>query len=320
MTNRHPAGAYVYNNNVPQTWAYAFDNGADAGYIVSDSLSVSCAGVSAQFSATPSVNYPGQISTFDVKFTASPSAVPGACDLTLTWTGPPGTVSRTLAAAVNVYDATPQITEVDTTAPTYPGGAFYITLYGYNFGPAQGSLSICTSATDPCNGTPDLTVSLNAPPWSVWRDNQINALLTPSSNALGTYYVQVTSYGENGNSFAAAPQQATQSTSNRKQFQVACAAPQVSITSKPGPNWLNINNQAYLVAGVNAPGTSIWTSDNPALISFPDGPTVTTSSIGATPSVRMQVNGSGKATITVTHTIACGSSATDSFIYVVSTM
>lgn len=63
-----------------------------------------------------------------------------------------------------------------------------------------------------------------------------------------------------------------------------------------------------------------WTSDNPALVSFPDGQSVTTRSSGQT-FLRMQVNGPGKATISATLTSPCGASnqsASDSFTFVLS--
>jgi hypothetical protein len=97
-----------------------------------------------------------------------------------------------------------------------------------------------------------------------------------------------------------------------------CDVPTVTITSRPGPSFLNTNFQTYLGAVVSTPGTLVWSSDNAAMISFPDGTIQPMSVAGGSPSLQMQVNGSGKVTITATHTRGCGSTASDSFTYVLS--
>ncbi len=210
-------GYYAYNNGVPQTWGYRLDQG-DARYIVGSSLAA-CSGVSAQLTAVSS-------SSISVKFTAAPSAGPGPCSLTLTWYGPAWqggpwvSVPLTLADAVDVYDASPQITYVQQYPPDSQG-RFWITIYGTNFGPSQGTLPMCTSGANPCNGTPDITADPGAPPYGYWSDAQVNALLTPSTNANGIYDVEVNSHGENGNNFIGNPGDPTdQSQSNRGQVVV----------------------------------------------------------------------------------------------------
>src|SRR5439155_17222551 len=95
---------------------------------------------------------------------------------------------------------------------------------------------------------------------------------------------------------------------------------QVTITSRPGPNWLDVNNQVILAANVSAAGRVTWTNDNPNLITFPDGSTLVTGGAGPT-FLRMLVNGPGKATITATLISPCGAtnqSASDSFTFVLS--
>src|SRR3981081_1979922 len=83
--------------------------------------------------------------------------------------------------------------------PEFSGGPFYVELYGSNFGKANGTISLCSSLTDPCNGNPDLPdlrVTMS-PPYPWWRPDgaQVNVLLTPSPSAAGTYYVELASLG-----------------------------------------------------------------------------------------------------------------------------
>jgi hypothetical protein len=115
-----------------------------------------------------------------------------------------------LTGAFAIDDATPQINAAVQDQPA-PDGSFYMTVYGTNFGPSQGSVSVCATGADPC-GSSDITVVQNAP-YSYWSDNQVNVLLVPSPGSSDLYDLQLTSLGESGNGFVAAQQ--TSSKSNR---------------------------------------------------------------------------------------------------------
>jgi hypothetical protein len=220
---------YVYNDGQAQTWSYRINNGADAGYILSDSLTTSCSGLTAKFVRTPSSTTPTDISTFDVSFTASRSTVPGPCNLQLTWKYSSITVPLGLSDAVDVYDATPVITYVQQDPPCPVDGSFYVEIYGKYLGLTKGTLSVCVSGANPCSGTPDLSVNLSSP-YSYWSDGQVNALIIPSPNAAGLYDLQIGSLGANGTNFVAAPQSQNSSQSNKSQLSVTQQARINSVT------------------------------------------------------------------------------------------
>jgi hypothetical protein len=214
-----PSNTYsVTNNNQPmivggyqQTVTY---NGQvyslDAGYI--SGCSVSGSDVTVGGISIPSQEWPDDYSTFDLTVTADYAAAPGSRAVMCTV---PGLASGGSTASITIYDANPQIDYVYQYPPDYPGGPFYISVYGTNFGPTSGgTLAVCSPTASNCgDGTPDITVSLAAP-YAIWTDTQINALLTPAQNAAGDYLVQVASAGESGLGFASAPQGQTKSQSN----------------------------------------------------------------------------------------------------------
>ena len=214
-----PAGTYSLTNNnqaasLGPYFAQDCVNGycfpIDAGYVAS--CSVSGYHVTAGAISVPSQEYPDDYTTFDVAVTADYSAASGSRTLTCTVPGlQPG------SADITVYDATPQIDGVYQYPPDYPGGPFYVSLYGTNFGPPPpgGQIAVCAPANSSnCSaGTPEITVSLNAL-YATWSDQQINALLTPSQKAAGDYLLQITSSGELGLGFAQAPQGQTNAQSN----------------------------------------------------------------------------------------------------------
>jgi hypothetical protein len=86
-----------------------------------------------------------------------------------------------------------------------------VTLYGTNFGPAPGSVAACAQGATPCNGTPDMSVTVaaghtSACPYCYWSDTQVNVLITPSPTSSGIYDLQLTSGGESpGLGFQAKP-------------------------------------------------------------------------------------------------------------------
>jgi hypothetical protein len=212
-----PGSYAVYNNNSPMVagpyQVYNALTGAplDAGYFDPNSCTVSGSGVIAGISAIPSQSVPGDYSTYDVTFTANYSTAPGARDLTCTWAGIPVTVTQ----AVTVYDASPVIDALQPFPPN-PDGSFYITLYGTNFGPGPGSISVCASGDSSCAGTPDIEVDMNS---IFWSDEQINVRLVPTPSISGSYDLQVGSVGETRNGFLA-QQGATSSQSNRARLQI----------------------------------------------------------------------------------------------------
>jgi hypothetical protein len=320
-----PETYFVYNDGKPKRLRYCLrnpftfqcDNALDAGRLSNCTVG---SGVTAELELLGTDSQSGNPYEYDVKITANRSA-PTNMDLSLSCDFKsrvnPGTlVDVTLPAAVKVYDATPEITWVYQYPPDSPGGPFYIAIGGQYFGPTGSSLSICRAGADPCAGTPDISIDaiIQEPSFG---DRQINALLRPNVNAAGDYEVQIGSSGALGNGFVPNPQEPPKSKSNRGRFTM-CDVPTVTITSRPGPSFLNTNFQTYLGAVVSTPGTLVWSSDNAAMISFPDGTIQPMSGAGGSPSLQMQVNGSGKVTITATHTRSCGSSASDSFTYVLS--
>ena len=119
----------------------------------------------------------------------------------------------TVSNAVQVYDATPTITDVQQLGTLYPGGSAYITVWGTGFGSA-GSANNLTFTPSPGSCAQatagDITYQITywEPPLTEETRNldQINALVTASTNACGDYDVQITSGGVTGNSFQANPQ------------------------------------------------------------------------------------------------------------------
>lgn len=157
----------------------------------------------------------GEKYNFDVTFSANHFAVPGPRSLVCTYNG----MKLVLGGALTVYDATPVITGISQSSPSYSGGPFNVTLSGTNFGPATGSTSACAHATGsplpPCNGTADLTVS--AP--NAWSDTSVTVTLTPSLTAGGAYDLVLNSLGESGAGFQPEPS-VSQAQSNRARITV----------------------------------------------------------------------------------------------------
>jgi len=177
-----------------------------AADITSCSLS-SNPGISTPSISRPSQSDPSSVYSFDISVAVNYTTPPGTPNLTCTDTW--GDMAN-LTGAFAIDDATPQINAVVQDQPA-PDGSFYMTVYGTNFGPSQGSVSVCATGADPC-GSSDITVVQNAP-YSYWSDNQVNVLLVPSPGSSDLYDLQLTSLGESGNGFVAAPQ--TSSKSNR---------------------------------------------------------------------------------------------------------
>jgi len=209
---------YVYNDNKPQTWTYVLLCGdgtecGDASRIVDGTLSVG-ADISAALASVDNV-HPAR---FQVTFKANYNASPVTRDLTFSYTSanpPHAAFPITIPQALHVYDATPHIDFIQQYPPASPGGPFWITLYGNNFGPsaASGAVKVCShSAPDACKDhtANEISVSTSAPPYSYWSNGQVNVLLTPAQNTAGVYDVQLISGGASpGLGFQPAPQSQT---------------------------------------------------------------------------------------------------------------
>ncbi len=216
-----------------------------------------CSGVTAQLASIPSARFPDDPSTFDVTFTATPQASTRSCNLYFQWVFDGVSYPVTQYDAVDIYDSPPYIFSGRTgkvvgihEEATYPGGPFYIEIYGTNFGPAPGGgLFICAPTVNPCtsgNTTSDFT-SVQITGWQQnvggWGYDQVNALLTPGPNAVGPYAVVLKSLGGNGLAFAFSPQQTNSANYSNRGF-VTVAGSQVSLT---------LNRQSLMQ--INASGT-----------------------------------------------------------------
>ncbi len=171
----------------------------------------------------PSSFTPGNSSSYDVKFTIPSSVSGGEKAMVCAING----VVVTKSNFLTVYDGSPFISTLTQFDPEYSGGPFYISVFGSNFGPAVKTLTVCPSdgnPNSPCVSTPNFTVCLPLAgsvvnpscPYAIWKDDQINALLTPTSSTFGTYDVQVTSSGAGGLNFFFNPQVANKKDSNKK--------------------------------------------------------------------------------------------------------
>ena len=136
---------------------------------------------------------------------------------------------------ISVYDATPAIDAVFQDEPDIQGQPFYAEIWGRNFGPMPGALTVCVSAPSedtPCDQAPEI-VKVCLPlanggtntdcPEAVWEryltSNQmhIKALITPADpNHVATYDVAVTSIGANGQNFVPGQRSGDASPSNNK--------------------------------------------------------------------------------------------------------
>lgn len=178
---------------------------AFAGIIDSGSLVVSGTGVSARLSGFQGGG------DFEVTFTADATAAPGPRSLTLT----AGKRTLTLDNAITVYDAKPVIANVQQY-PYAADGSYYEILYGTNFGPAPGSVSVCLKdptgdkdGTNPCAGKGVITACMSpscGAAYAYWSDTQVNVLLIPTRGATGVFDIFLTAGGESPDlGFVAAP-------------------------------------------------------------------------------------------------------------------
>ena len=149
--------------------------------------------------------------------------------------------SATLYGAINIYDATPVITQVVQEAPLLPGGSFFITIYGNNLG-KSGSVNVCRTGFDPCTtNSQELSVTVSS--WNQSHDwyglDNIRVRLTPGPSAGGLYDVQLTSGGAGGLGFY--PQNTNSTNPNAKQAG-AVSVVQVSMKlERVGPTVISVD-------------------------------------------------------------------------------
>jgi pimeloyl-ACP methyl ester carboxylesterase len=207
------------NDNTPQRFLYCIqdcDALFDAARIVDCAVSETNSGVSARLTAVGAQLNPAKPKDyFEVEFTADRSATIGTRGITCRFQSlatPGAIVPISVSSAVNIWDASPNITAINQLPPD-PGstdGSFWVEIYGYNFGLTRGTLSVCLhdpNLSNPCTITQELQAVVNAPPYGGWSDGQINALIIPSPNPTGPYDLQVTVKGFSGTPFAQVPGQ-----------------------------------------------------------------------------------------------------------------
>ncbi len=216
----------IPNNNVPtKTGPFFVANG-------NGTLATSCAMLVSNLTTSDKIvgelSYPSfytsnNSSSYDVTFQIPPSVKAGSKSMVCTV----NKISTTNSNYLYLFDGSPVISGLSQFDPEYSGGPFYVSVFGSNFGPVTKTLTVCASDPNPatpCNSTPDFNLCLPLAgsivnpscPYSIWKDDQINVLLTPTSSAFGTYDVQVTSFGSSGSGFLFNPQAENSAKSNRK--------------------------------------------------------------------------------------------------------
>jgi hypothetical protein len=198
---------YVLNDSSQNTWSYCIgfywkgqfycDPYYDATHV--SGVGTTKAGVSARLSRTPSAQYPDIASSFDVSFSATNSTTPGSVDLTVTYSGQ----EKTVASAVQVFDAAPTIVGVYPSSPSSDGGPFSVQITGTNFG-AAGSVAVCLLPVGggPCAQTGDVVPQAGSIQWGL---AVIFVTLVPQLGASGPYCLQLSSLGATGTGFIPAP-------------------------------------------------------------------------------------------------------------------
>lgn len=139
-------------------------------------------------------NYPA---AFDVTLSVA-QAVPGTYNVGCTfWPAEPANAD--VWWQIQIVDGPPVITYFQEYPPN-PDGSFYVTLWGHNFGPDQGSIQVCIQSgcsSGSMNVCPSASCG-NA--YYLWSDQQVNALIEPDGAPDGTYNGTLCSYGLLGTS------------------------------------------------------------------------------------------------------------------------
>lgn len=119
---------FTYPDGIGRTYSFYVCDVNGYGCYYTDTVS------SCTVDTTVAVSVVASHTTFAAKFTASTNAIAGARTVTCRWVA--GTFTINLADALQVYDATPNVTSIQQLSPLYPGGQAYVAIYGTNFGPA----------------------------------------------------------------------------------------------------------------------------------------------------------------------------------------
>jgi hypothetical protein len=150
-----------------------------------------CVPVNGQYQPNPQNPYQSQVPGLTVtKLIPYDPLYQAAFDVTLVATAvPPGTYglvcffnnTSPVSAlwSIQVSDAQPGISYFQEYPPN-PDGSFYMTLWGHNFGPDQGTIQICNQ--NGC-GSGSMNVCFSAAcgnAYYLWSNQQINALIQPS--------------------------------------------------------------------------------------------------------------------------------------------
>ena len=317
------SGNAILNNGAAQSLAYCLGYSVGGVFYCNDSdngantsaFSVSGSGVTPSFAGSPSQCGPGHPSTFDLSFTAAPSASPTSRNMSLVYSDRASDLSITLANALHVYDTTPVINGVGADPPPiYAGSQGYVSIYGSNFG-SGGYVQVCTNPTGSCAVAPGFSNSVTYWPSCPSNPCQINILLTtPSYSAGGTYYLQVVvSTDVSGATFLASTQESSGSASN--EFPFAVAAPTVTITSRPITVTPGSTPGQYVatLTSVASPagGSYTWSTSNTSMVGF----TTPASGLSADHVTLGVLSTNDNATITLTYVGPYGGTATDSFTF-----
>ena len=258
----------VLNNGQQQTGTYYIYDATTGDALPASGIDPGSLYAGSYISATISNYYSDNVGLFDVTFTAVSPAAPGQRTLNLTWIDYPSPL--TLSNSVNVYDASPVITSVIPSA--IPAGqTSTIIISGLNFGQQQGSGSVatCAAGSTPCNGTPDITLTVVS-----WGDQLITAIASASPTATGPYDVQLTSGGEDpADGFVQAPQSGSSAQSNRGRVTV----PKIVVTSSA----TQISQNATGVSATTCASGTIAQNTTVCIDGTPTGPTIIASVPGA---------------------------------------
>ena len=177
-------------------------------------------------------------SSFDVSFSVPNSVTSGLKDMTCQI----GVDQYTAPLVVNVYDASPIITEVIQYPSEVEGGPFWITIHGTNLG-KSGTVSVCPTGANPCNtSSQDFTKTSYDDVDSSWTQpptgqGEINVLLYPTPNTNGLFDVQVNSKGASGLAFGFGGGQNTATAAGSNKL------PGVQLTKVLEISWASANNQ-----------------------------------------------------------------------------
>lgn len=281
------ADHYLFDDGNEHTWYYALLYGNTTGITcqMDDPL------LSIDNTQAPAPNQPYAY-LFTLTFKASPGVRTGDHTLTCTLQGH----TYSLLGALTIYDATPQITDVEPAAvspgtpPAIISQGGLATITGKNFG-QNGTLQLC-----------DLNNNCSATPSTTWGSSQITATINASP---GRYTVMVASTGSQGTGFLADPS-LTSADSNTWEVDVAGAPVITNVTPAllpiGGPaQTLTVTGSGFcpttpcnlirigFTAGITGGGTT--TANNDTTVTISNVAATYTAAIGDQNQVVVSVNG-----------------------------